>query len=367
MTTVAVVFGGLSMEHDVSILTGLQASRLLGGAGFETVEIYWSKSGDWFRVPSGLEGPAFSNGAPEGSSEIDLEVPGGFVERRRLRSSQLDVDAVVNCCHGGPGEEGALHSMLLLCGIPVTGPAPLPSAWAMDKLSSAGIPELCGTASHGVTAIQTLSQDDDLSALPTPWVVKPRFGGSSLDIEVSVDDPETVRALSRSGTRRGGVVVQPYLEGWTDLNIAYRRHPKPEVSAIERPLKTKEIYSYAEKYLAGADGMSAAVRELPADLPDEIAERIRGAAMQMADGIGLTGLPRIDFLWDGADQLVFCEINAIPGSLGLYLWSETSEGRAAVLADLVREALDAPAMAHWTAATDGRALKAAGSIAAKLG
>jgi D-alanine-D-alanine ligase len=373
VSTIAVVFGGLSPEHDISILTGLQAARLLAETGNDVTCIYWTRSGEWQRVPHDLEGKHFTTGEVPGAAPLSFRVPDGFAERRRMREAPLDVDVVANCCHGGPGEDGTLAAMLTLAGLRVTGPGPEGSAWAMDKLASAGLVDAAGLDRFGVEAIPTVpipTAPVDASTisidLPTPWVVKPRFGGSSVGVETGVEDVDTAVALTRTGISRAGAVAQIQLTGWRDLNMAVRTHPELETSPVEKPL-TEGVYGYREKYLAGGEGMESARRELPADLPDEVLARLQGAAAAVVRAMGLTGLPRVDFLYDGKDRLALCEVNTIPGSLGLYLWAAAGHERAKVVADWVDEARARPvARPHWSASTDGAALRAAATVAAKL-
>src|ERR1700759_3742 len=104
--TIGVVFGGPSPEHDISILTGLQAARALAADGADVTCLYWTKTAAWRRVPVEAEAKDFLDPEPNGAVEVELRVPGGFVERRRMRTSEVELAAVLNCCHGGPGEEG---------------------------------------------------------------------------------------------------------------------------------------------------------------------------------------------------------------------------------------------------------------------
>jgi D-alanine-D-alanine ligase len=113
--------------------------------------------------------------------------------------------------------------------------------------------------------------------------------------------------------------------------------------------------------------MESARRELPAELPDGLLDRIQSAAQAVVQAMGITGLPRVDFLYDGGDRLALCEINAIPGSLGLYLWAAAGHDRVRVVSDWVEEARARPlARPHWSATTDGAALRAAATVASKL-
>jgi D-alanine-D-alanine ligase len=366
MAGLGVVFGGPSPEHDISILTGLQAARALAQAGTDVVCVYWTKAGAWRRIPVETEADAFLAPEVAGASELELQVPGGFVEVRRRRSANLELDTVLNCCHGGPGEDGTLTGLLSLAGLRVTGPKPQSCALAMDKLATAALAESVGVPS--ILSVLVTADGKPETLPPTPWVVKPRFGGSSLGVEAGVADLETARALARQGVGRAGTLIQPMLEGWTDLNVAVRTHPQLEISEIERPLRDAAgIYGYHDKYLAGGDGMESAPRELPAQIPAEIRERIGSHAAAIADAFDLTGAPRIDFLWDGADALVLCEVNSIPGAWGAYLWAAGGIDRAQLYHALVAEARSAALLPpQWSASSDGQALRVAGTIAGKL-
>ena len=364
---VGVVFGGPSPEHDISILTGLQAARSLFDNGVDVHCLYWTKSGAWRKVPATAEAVHFLEPEVDGSAPVSFEVPGGFAERRRRRVTPVALRTVLNCCHGGPGEDGTLAALLMMAGIRITGPRPGAAALAMDKLASAAV-----ATAEGVPTIETVLWSPTHSVaggLPErPWVVKPRWGGSSIDVEAGVDDTETVAALARRGVGRAGVLVQPYLKGWIDLNVAVRTHPRIECSAVERPiLGDAAILGYKEKYLAGGEGMESALRELPANIPATVRDEINEHAVRLAQTMDLTGAPRFDFLWDGDAKVVFCEVNPIPGAWGNYLWRESGIDRMELYEDLLAEADSSSARPHqWAPSSDGRALRMASPIAAKL-
>ncbi len=359
------VFGGPSAEHDISILTGLQAARALLDAGTDVCCLYWTKTGRWKQVPAATEAAQFLEPEVQGASDVSLEVPGGFSVRGRLRSVRLNLHTVLNCCHGGPGEDGSLTALLMLAGLGVTGPGPASAALAMDKLATAGL-----ARSVGIPTIETVAWSPELRAvnLPRPWVVKPRWGGSSIGVTAGVDDLDTVRALTRTPAGRAGMIIQPYLENWIDLNIAVRVWPSLEVSAVERPLRgDAAILGYREKYLSGGSGMDEAPHEVPADIPPVIRELIVKHSTVLAQQMDLTGAPRIDFLWDGEGGVRLCEVNSIPGAWGNHLWRAVGTTRVQLYRDLIAEAEAASALsAQWAGSSDGQALRMSGTIAAKL-
>lgn len=368
MQNLGVVFGGPSPEHDISILTGLQAARSLSEHGHSVTCLYWTRSGQWQKVAPTLEAADFLQPDIAGAEELTFSPLNGYSQKKRFRDTQLDIDLILNCCHGGPGEDGTLAAMLALAAIRVTGPNAQASALAMDKYALASLAETVGipTIDSVVINAETAHQPENLPK--QPWLVKPRFGGSSLGIETDIADYQTAKALAKTGVNRSGALLQEMLTGWQDLNIAVRTYPELQCSQIERPIRDGEkIYSYREKYLTGGLGMDAAPRELPADIPEIIAERIRTYAVKIVQTAGFHGAPRIDFLWDGADGLVLCEINSIPGAWANHLWNAAGVQRSAFYLDLIQEAAKRPvAVAQWASTNDGRALRSSGSIAAKL-
>lgn len=358
MSKPAVVFGGPSDEHDISILTGLQVARALD----DVHSIYWSKSGEWYLVESDLEAIDFSQGVPRKAKDVSFVVaPGqGFVLRRK----PLDVSAVLNACHGGPGEDGTLQGLLDLVGLRYTGPGQASSALGMDKLAfgsamaSAGLP----TLPRALVA----TGEEPAPSFDGPYIVKPRFGGSSIGIEVA-EDWATVLALKRSsGYFDQGAVVEPFLAGSRDLQVAVRTYPEWQLSAIEAPARSSEgIYSYDQKYLAWGGEVSSG-RELPATIDDSLEKGIHGLSRRITEVAGLRGIARIDFLEKDGELLVN-EVNTIPGSMAVYLWIDPPINRKQLFEDMVAEAESSATRMFSTAGSDGTALRNAGAIDSKLG
>ena len=370
MARPAVLFGGPSPEHDISILTGLQAAQALAHAGQDPMAIYWSKTGDHHLVPATSEAKDFLTGVPAKAQRVELVARpgGGFVAEGGglfKKVAPLAISAVVIACHGGPGENGTLQAAFDLAGLRYCGPSAAGAALGMDKLAFGGVMATAGLPSLPRIALATDGPDP---AFAGPYIVKPRFGGSSIGIEIT-DDVAVARALLRTSPHlRDGAVLEPYLPDAVDLNISVRTWPRRQLSAIERPLRADasgRIYSYAEKYLRGGDGLSSAPRQLPAEIPDDVADRIRAAAHGVMDVALVRGAPRIDFLWHGDDVFVN-EINTIPGALAWYFWRQEDVTVPALLADLIAEATSGPTRRYHAAGADGSALRAAGTIAGKL-
>ncbi len=366
--TIAVLFGGPAPEHDISILTGLQALRELSRTGRDALGVYWTKTGAFLAVAPDAEAEDFLEGAPKGSTELALRAgPDGglFGVGGRLRGERrLEVEAVVVATHGAPGEDGTLQGLLDLAGLAYTGPSVAGAAIGMDKwvfgslIAAAGLPALDRAL---------LTPDTDTLPFDGPYIVKPRFGGSSIGIDV-VADLSTARARLTTNTHlANGAVVEPYRADLTDVQIALRTHPRLELSAIERPLRRTggaEILDYRDKYVGG-EGMVTAPRELPAVLAPGQREEIERCARVIASVALVRGVARVDFLANDA-ELYVNEINTIPGSLAKYLFVEPPLAFADLLGDLVAEARQRPTHRYSVAGADGSVLRSAGAIAAKL-
>jgi D-alanine-D-alanine ligase len=357
MTNPAVVFGGPSDEHDISVLTGLQVARALD----DVYSIYWSKSGEWYLVDPDLEAVDFADGVPRGAKELALVVsPGqGFM----LKKKTLDLSSILIACHGGPGEDGTLQGIFDLVGVRYTGPGQAASALGMDKLAFGSAMAAAGIPTLPRTLVAT--GDGSVPGFDGPYIVKPRFGGSSIGIEIA-GDWATVLALRKSSSYFDrGAVVEPFVVS-RDLQVAIRTYPAFELSAIESPARADDgIYSYDQKYLAWGGDVSGG-RELPAMMDDTLVKGIHELARRVTEIADLRGIARIDFL-EMEGELLVNEANTIPGSMAVYLWIDPPIGRKQLFKDMIAEAEASSMRVFSTAGSDGTALRSAGTIASKLG
>ena len=368
-STWAVVFGGPSPEHEISILTGLQAERVLLDGGASVVALYVSPTGGWYQVPSASEAGDFLTGAPAGSKELEVVISSqpGIYAKKGMGRKALEIDAALLCFHGGLGEGGGAAAVFNYLDIPATGSSVFAGAVGMDKLAFGGLMGLEGIASLPREALSHTREP----SFAGPYIVKPRFGGSSIGIEI-VDDIATARTLAKTSPHLSvGAVLEPYRPHLVDLNIAFRTSPQLEFTDLERPLRTEGestgLYSYQEKYLAGGSaGLTHAPREFPAQAPRAVHEAARVLATAVAEVTRLSGIVRVDLLWDEKTGEVFVnEVNTIPGALSLYLWAPKHPAFT-VLIDALEEARDKPVVFPQSGFGQGVALRAAGGIAGKL-
>lgn len=353
MTRPAVVFGGPSPEHDISVSTGLQAAHVLD----DVYAVYWSLSGRWFLVDPHLEVTDFADGVPRKARELSFvaEPGAGFLHKRK----PLDVSVLLLACHGAPGEDGTLQGALDLAQLRYTGPGAAASALGMDKYAFGSVMEAAG-----LPTLPRVLLGDEAPPFDPPYIVKPRFGGSSIGIEV-VEDHDTALALARTSPNLAdGAVVEPFVADSRDLQIGVRTYPELDLSLIEAPVRGEGILGYEEKYLAWGESGGRVERRLPADLPADVEARIRDMARRVSGLVGLRSVARIDFL-ERDGELWVNEVNTIPGSLAAYLWPDLD--RRELLEGMIAEVADRPPRRFTTAGADGVALRSAGSVAAKLG
>ena len=371
MSDVAVIFGGPSPEHDVSVLTGLQAAHALRETSGTTHALYWTKTGDWFEVDPDLEASDFVAGRPSTATPLRLVTgtDGGFVTEggRFGRTRSLPIEVAVICCHGGPGEDGTLQAALDLAGIAYTGPTVAGAALGMDKLAFGGVMTAAGLPTLPRVL---LAPNSEPPAFDGPYIVKPRYGGSSIGVEVVEDFQTAVARLAANTHLRQGAVLEPYRADLFDLQLAVRSWPELHLSMLEKPLRTSgpagppEILGYEDKYV-GTEGMASAPREMPAQVPVGLETTIRRISRSVASIADIRGIARIDFLSDGTEEVYLNEVNTIPGSLARYLFGPPLSF-IGILTDLILEAEHKSTHHYVAAGADGAVLRSASSIAAKL-
>ncbi|MBR6788467.1 MAG: D-alanine--D-alanine ligase [Clostridia bacterium] len=317
---IAVIFGGKSCEHDVSVITGTQ---VLGALRKQNpLPIYIDKEGVW----------------KTGKSLFDLRLPrDGRLKRVYLRAGErglytrsrkiADIDVAVICCHGHGGEDGCLQGLLTLCGIPYTGPNLFASALCMNKAEfkrvavAVGIPTLpYATFTRREFNENIYDVADRLNAIGYPFIIKPASLGSSIGVGVARTEAELVEKSRVAFAFDDVVVAEKLLENFREFNCAGLGDERGlTLSEIEEPIGWKEYLTFEDKYAGG--GKEAVKRRIPADIPPSLAEEIRDLTKKAFALFGLSGVVRVDYLYDTAQEKLYLnEINTIPGSLASYFF-----------------------------------------------
>lgn len=360
--TVAVIFGGRSVEHDVSIVTASQIMRALDRARYEVVPVYISRAGAWFGGEPLLELASFDGEvtALPGVEPVLLS-PGtphhGLLLQPlagRLRKSRLQrIDVVFPALHGTHGEDGTLQGLLELADIPYVGCRTLGSALANDKIAARATLQQQGITLVPALDIQRsewLENPDAVLAritatLDWPLFIKPATTGSSIGIGRAADEGLLRASLDVAAHFDRRILVEQAITDHIEINCSVLGNsPELRASALEQPLSWDEFLTYEEKYLHGPEGMKHAGRIIPAPLEAPLTQRIQELALRAFRAIDGHGIARIDFFVKPDEEAVWLgEINTMPGSLAAWLWQESGLTFSALVEELLALALAAHA------------------------
>jgi D-alanine-D-alanine ligase len=348
---VGLIFGGSSVEHEVSVVSARGVRHGLEAGPFECVPIGVTEDGRWLAPEvseSILSGEQVRVEAPSRqAASAGLRVNPGTGDFERGDGSTVHLDAVFPLIHGWGGEDGRVQGLLELAGIPYVGSGVLGSAVGMDKEISKLLFERHGLP---VGPWSSFRKDEYLldpegtcarlgEALGFPVFVKPANGGSSVGISRVAGPGELAEAVDAALRCDGKVVVEAGLEA-REIECAVTGNDRPEASVPGEILPSREFYDYASKY---EDGTSELV--IPAEIPDAVAAELRSLAVRAFRVLELAGLARVDFFLErGGGGLYLNEVNTLPGftpiSMFPKLWEASGLPYPRLLERLVELALE---------------------------
>ena len=356
---VGVLFGGMSVEHEVSVISGLQAYHAIPRDKYEPVPIYITKNGQWYtgEAVGSMDEYKDIPGLLKKSANVTLQTnENGAHQLIATKTSWFkkpvvgEIDVAFPVTHGTFGEDGALQGILEFQKVPYVGCDVLSSALGMDKVvmkavvRSAGLPvvDFATFYSHQWSEDPEGCIRDAEAQLKYPVIVKPANLGSSVGIETASDTEQLKSALSNAFTFADKVIVERLVRNLKEVNCSViGDHESVETSVTEEVLKTSEILSYQDKYMNQASkGMSGTSRIIPADISPELTKEVESLAKRTFLELGCNGVSRIDFLIDQDEGKVYVnEINTIPGSLAFYLWEPKGKRFDQMTAQLIQLAL----------------------------
>ncbi|MBQ3203309.1 MAG: D-alanine--D-alanine ligase [Clostridia bacterium] len=359
-TRVAIIFGGHSVEHEVSIISGLQALNALNKDKYEAFVLYISKD-NRFYVGENLHEIASYRDMPTCLSNATrvLPVPGEQgVELVRYPMKKFGnnvvaaFDVAIPVVHGTNVEDGTLMGYLEMLGVPYASCDVTSSALGMDKfamkgaLRQAGIPVLEARQYTGKQyAVNSEAVLDEIeAAIGYPVIVKPVNLGSSVGISKAKKRAELTDAMDLAVSFAARVLVERAVPNLREINCSVLGdYETARPSACEEPLNAEDILTFGDKYLSGnggksggSKGMTDLKRRCPAELPEGMTQRVQELAVATFKALGCLGVARIDFLNDKeTGELWVNEINTIPGSLSFYLWQEVGVSFSELMDELV--------------------------------
>jgi len=345
---IAVIFGGCSVEHEVSIVTGLQLIENIDRNKYNIIPIYISNKGEWFT----------------GKELLNIEIYKDFEDKERLLKKVLvppvpsikgvmhypkkfgifsnsifrGVDVVIPAMHGMNGEDGTIQGLLELANIPYVGSGVVGSAVGMDKAIMKSVFKGNNLPILKYSAFLRAEWDYDRekilkiieSELAYPVFVKPANLGSSIGISKAKDREGLVKAIEVASYYDRKIIVEQGVESPLEINCAVMGFGNElEASVCEQPVNWEEFLTFEDKYTrgtkgSGKSGMENMQRRIPAPIPDDLAEKIKKLSITAFKAMDCRGVARIDFIIEKNGMKPYInEINTIPGSFSFYLWEHS--------------------------------------------
>ena len=358
-TKIAVFFGGKATEHEVSVISAIQAMDNMNPEKYELFPIYISKDERFYFGQELREIKRYKrlNELLKTVAEITLvkNHQTGKVELYRLPLKLMpkklgEFEIAFPIMHGNKGENGSIQGMLEMLKIPYVGSGVEASAIGMDKaatkhlLRDIGIPMLDFVAFNKYRFFQAEKEclDECEQMLHYPMIIKPACGGSSIGVEIAGNREELAFKLNQVFLLDRKAIVENKVQSLREVNCSVVGDWTEEhTSEIEEPITSSELLSFTDKYMNdGSKGMSSASRKIPADITPEQKEQVHEYSRRIFRELGNAGVVRIDYIIDDtAGKLYFNEINTIPGSLSFYLWTPLGKEYSALLDELIRLAV----------------------------
>ncbi len=343
---VGVVFGGRSVENEISVITANQVIHAINSEKYNVIPIYISKSGKCYSGSALLDVERYRDMDKlfKECDEVHIRPIYGdnnLYRRPSLFRSEVvsTLDVILPALHGTNCEDGTFQGVIEFAGIPYAGCNTLASANGMDKITMKMILKECGIPIVNYVWFSdkewfeatdaTIAKVE--STLSYPVIVKPANSGSSIGIRAAHSREELEEAVLYAISFTTRIIVEKFVANLKEVNCSVLGdYHNCEASVCEVPVRNGEILSYEDKYMGGgskgkqSQGMQSTQREIPARLPAETTEFIRKTGCDTFKALSCDGVARIDFIIDqDTNEVCVNEINTIPGSLSFYLWEHS--------------------------------------------
>ncbi|MDD2227328.1 MAG: D-alanine--D-alanine ligase [Clostridia bacterium] len=330
MENIAVFFGGVSSEHDISIITGIQTINSLDKKKYKVFPIYISKSGKWFYSEKFERVDKFFNFKEKSHKNVFLMCGDNFLYQKIgiIVKKIAEINSAIICCHGLNGEDGTLQGLLELSNVPYSSSGVLGSSVCMDKIIMKQLFEVNNFPVTDYVWFNNTDFDNKKEMVITnikknlqyPLIVKPANLGSSIGISKCNNDTELTKAIEIAKCYDLRIIVEEAVENLREINCAcIGNQDFAEVSKLEEPIPWESFLSFKQKYLNIANVKYE--RKDNINLSKDIKSKIKKLTKDAFFKLCCSGIVRVDFLVDDKSDDVFInEINTIPGSLANYLW-----------------------------------------------
>ncbi|MDO8522501.1 MAG: D-alanine--D-alanine ligase family protein [bacterium] len=358
MKTIAVIFGGRSVEHDVSIITAHIPiiETLIASQKFDVWPVYIAKDGSWYSGKKMNELAFFKQPDFEEQLAREKKIQLSFDKGLSLvwpglMSKSVHIDVVFPSMHGTFGEDGSLMGLLRMAGVPFVGCDMTASAVAMDKvltkqvLAQEGIPVV---PSAWFTKREWLDESAQvrgrISKLKLPLFVKPAHLGSSIGITKVKKQSELQNALEVAIHYDDKILVEEGVENLIEVTLPIMGDDIPRAALVERPLNRAELFDFNGKYMSGGKkggGANSAYSVIPADIGEKLTRHVIEMGKKVYRILGCSGIARVDFLINSITKKVYViEVNTMPGSLYHHNWKKDGVSNMELVLGLIKMAED---------------------------
>lgn len=358
---IGVIYGGETVEHEVSVISALQAMNNLNEDKYDIVPIYISKDRIWYtgHMLRDIEFYKEFEDEKKYAIKVMLYKKGKtFLLQRTtglFRKDITDLDVILPVVHGNNVEDGSLAGLLDSIGIPYVGSHVLGGALGQDKvvmkqvMESVNLPIVPYTWFYDSEYLDNKENIlKEIKKIGYPVIVKPATLGSSIGIEVAKNEKDIESKIEDAMEYDTKIVVEKVIENLTEVNASVLgNYEYQKVSPLEEVMGEDEILSFADKYLGNAKskgtaskGMASTSRIVPARISEKLTKEIQDTANQVFKALNLSGVCRVDFLIDNKENKFYVnEPNTCPGSLSFYLWKEAGMKYSELLDEMVSIAI----------------------------
>ncbi len=345
---IGVLFGGKSVEHEVSVITGIQAIENMDKNKYDIIPIYITKANEMY-VGKDIGNIEKYKNIPDllnSSERVVLSGDNGRAQILRYKTSPFKpnvydyFDIAFPIVHGTDVEGGALYGFFKILNVPCVGSDILSSSISMDKymakciLKEKNLPVLdclCFDLKEYKTNLEGIKKSI-INKFGFPVIVKPVDSGSSVGISIAKNEKELEESIDDAFKYSKRILSEHAISNMREINCSVLGdYEYCMASECEEPIKSDEILSYKDKYISGGKkiggekGMNVSGVKLPANIPDDLKDTIQDLAQKTFRAIGCTGVVRIDFMIDNdTDKIYVNEINTIPGCLSFHLWKASN-------------------------------------------
>ena len=363
---VGVLYGGKTTEHEVSIITAVQAMEFLNTDKYEVIPMYLTKENEMYTGAPLKEMDVYKE--PEllkryCKNVVCYNKDGALVLQNKnglFKKIVATVDIVIPAVHGYNMEDGNVQGLLETYGIPYTGSDIYGCTVGQDKvfqkqiLEAEGVPVTKYVWFYDNEYYENETKIiDDVKKLGFPVIVKPARQGSSIGIKIAKDEEVLKEAIEEAIKYDDKILIEEVINNMTELNCSVLgSNSYMETSAIEQVMGKDEILSFNDKYIgsgakkgsakkiSASKGMDSTDRVIPADIPEKLAKDISETSKKAFRALGASGVVRIDYLYDKKSKKYYVnELNTIPGSLSFYLWMPLNKEYDELLDDMINIAV----------------------------